>query len=285
MFIDDHLVSSFYDAVLRPSYLTTSVALSEQHATSSTDTTSFGLQVTQLIPGLGLSVGGQNATTESFTRGETRTLVPIENAPRELTSLALHYLRNYFPAHAAQGDLRIWQELAPPSGEAPWKSPDLARILSRPRTLAFLDFPSGTKFVPVAAETDNGVVPIYMELTEKLKAPGGQPCPSYPDDPDDPHFAQDREAYWQWFKDNWNATKALVALETASAGAGRLRWVNYRVPVQAGLTLHLNVVGRGDYDIGVFAYNLIKRGFRQGVRVVGTVRAEPGLNVLAIYDK
>ena len=46
----------------------------------------------------------------------------------------------------------------------------------------------------------------------------------------------------------------------------------------------LHVVARGDYDTGVFAYNLISRGLRDGLRIVGSLKSQPALNVLAIYD-
>jgi hypothetical protein len=78
----------------------------------------------------------------------------------------------------------------------------------------------------------------------------------------------------------------MVAVEEASSHKGRIRWIDYRLPVtRAGDTLHLHVCPAGRYDTGVFAYNLIKRGFKHGLRLVGTLKSEPDMNVLAIYDK
>ena len=45
------------------------------------------------------------------------------------------------------------------------------------------------------------------------------------------------------------------------------------------------MAGRGEFDTGVFAYNLIKRGWRRGLRIVGSLKSKPALNVLAIYEK
>lgn len=53
----------------------------------------------------------------------------------------------------------------------------------------------------------------------------------------------------------------------------------------AGQDLHLHVVARGDYDTGVFAYGIIRRGERFGLRIVGSLKSQPALNVLAIYEK
>jgi hypothetical protein len=49
--------------------------------------------------------------------------------------------------------------------------------------------------------------------------------------------------------------------------------------------LHLHVVAHGDYDTGVFAYNLLRRGERYGLRIAGSLKSQPALNVLAIYEK
>jgi hypothetical protein len=42
---------------------------------------------------------------------------------------------------------------------------------------------------------------------------------------------------------------------------------------------------RGDYDTGVFAYNFIRRGERYGLRIMGSLKSQPALNVLAAYEK
>ena len=48
--------------------------------------------------------------------------------------------------------------------------------------------------------------------------------------------------------------------------------------------MHLHLGARGKYDTGVFAYNLVNRTFKHGVRLVGTLKSEPDLNVLAILS-
>jgi hypothetical protein len=73
-------------------------------------------------------------------------------------------------------------------------------------------------------------------------------------------------------------------IENVIGDGGRPRWIDYRVPV-GEMTLHLHVVGHGETDTGVFAYNLVKRGWKHGLRVVGSMKSEPDLNVLAIYEK
>ena len=45
------------------------------------------------------------------------------------------------------------------------------------------------------------------------------------------------------------------------------------------------VAPRGDYATGIFAYNFINRGLKHGLRLVGTLKSEPDLNVLAIFER
>ena len=47
-------------------------------------------------------------------------------------------------------------------------------------------------------------------------------------------------------------------IEDVIGAGGRPRWIDYRVPVNdEGDTIHLHVVGHGEHDTGVFAYNLV----------------------------
>jgi hypothetical protein len=54
-------------------------------------------------------------------------------------------------------------------------------------------------------------------------------------------------------------------------------------PFGTGQTLHLNIATHGGYDTGVFAYHIIRRE-RYGLRIVGSLKSQPSLNVLAIYE-
>jgi hypothetical protein len=74
-------------------------------------------------------------------------------------------------------------------------------------------------------------------------------------------------------------------VEEVIGDGGRPRWIDYRTTLSGGEPLHLHVIARGDYDTGIFAYNIIRRGERYGLRIVGSLKSQPALNVLAIYDK
>ena len=74
-------------------------------------------------------------------------------------------------------------------------------------------------------------------------------------------------------------------VEEAIGDGGRPRWIDYKMTFATGDELNLHVDAHGEYDTGVFAYNLIRRGWRYGLRIVGSLKSQPALNVLAIYEK
>lgn len=281
MFIDGPQVAEFHDAIIRPRYKTMQVEMSKEWSkqveAKLAGEAKAGLP--KWFPWLNAEVtlSGEMASTRSKGEAENLVLEPIVNPTRQLVELFLHYLANQ--------DERVWVQV-----EKDWSLPREADIQQSPRMLAVIDFPPGTKFIPMAAELDNGQVVIFFdELEEKFKEKQGDDHdgtspPEYPDDMTEAGANEKKQEYWKWFSDHWHAQTALEVLENRIANKGRPRWVDYTVPVTEDETLHLHVVGHGQVDTGVFAYNLVKRGWNYGLRVVGRVKSSPDVNVLAIYE-
>ncbi len=98
--------------------------------------------------------------------------------------------------------------------------------------IAFIDVPPGTMFLPQAAELDDGrLVTFFSPLIEKLQQDGGTLPPAYPES---------------------------TTTDEVIADGGRPRWIDYRMTFGTVEVPHLRVVAHGDYDTGVFAYNLIR---------------------------
>lgn len=278
LFIDATQVALFHDAVVADAFRVIQVQLTGEK--SKQTEVSGGVKLSGALPKwfpwLHAEASGEAAAKRGWSQkeGEAVTLAPIETAGRRLVELALHYVAN-LPG-------RIWFH-----GEGAWRVPTDEEILESPRMLAFLDLPPATIFLPMAAELNDGqVVTFFDQLVDKFKQDGGTLPERYPDDTSTEEGRAQRDRYWSWFShpDQWSANKAIQVIETQIGSGGRPRWIDYRVPID-GQTLHLHVVGRGEFDTGVFAYNLVKRGWKHGLRVVGSVKSEPDLNVLAIYEK
>ncbi len=297
LFIDADQVSRFYDAIARPQTKDGAATVEITDETvkelkgkleleASVTTEKFAALLAPLLAFVKPSVKatGNVEGTKTSTAGNAVSfeLVPVNTPQSQLEALTLLYLTNY--------PKRIFFSTLQTSPD--WR--DTKSISAVPRSLVFLDLPSyeeavqnnsvSTKLIPTAAEFENGkIVPIF----EGLLAQNGERPPKYPDKPGKPEqLADERKQYWQWFEKNFNATSAMIAIEKAATENGKIRWIDYRLALTPnGDTLHLHTCPAASYDTGVLAYNFVKRGFKHGLRLVGTLKSEPDLNVLAIYEK
>lgn len=281
LFIDKDQVASFYDAVVRPEGQQGKTVISLERFKGQTTKLEGSVEgeisvskiLTTLLPFLDIKakVGGKGGYEQSGSqkRGETVEFSPIETPQRQLVHLALHYLTNL------PDRVRIIGDPTRPG----WCNQDFISAL--PRALMFVDFPPRTKFIPMAAEVSAGEV---VTIFDKLKI--GEACP--PDPPESDTSSPEHDAawaeYWAWFE-KVSAKIATETVEKVIAKGGRVQWIDYRVPLPNQWPLHVHVCGRGQFDTGIFAYNLVKRGFNHGLRVVGTLKSDPDLNVLAIFEK
>lgn len=296
LFIDRKQVEAFYDAVVRPAYKTTKLTdtagndVKVQVAGKATTEvkisfSSFWQQVVAFFPSLEGKIGGEvSGGREATNRQQMSTeLVPIETPQRQLLLLTLHYIQLH-----QQGQSRFYI-VQDPSNEV-WRTTGFIRAL--PRGLVYLELPGQddahsptvpTMLIPTAAEFEGvGVEELYTKM------PGYETAGPYPEKAESPDALREaRRKYWLAYQQAFSAGKTMCELEkVAKTAKGRIRWIDYRLPItDQGDTLHLHVVPAGEFDTGVFAYNLIKRGFKHGLRIVGTLKSEPDLNVLAIYER
>jgi hypothetical protein len=293
LFIDADLIDRFYDAVVKPETKEGETVLQiteetikkiEGKLNLKADMTPSGLL--SLIKGIFPSIKGSvevgGSREKSNGSSSTITLHPIHTPQRQLVQLTLHYLINLTE--------RLFLVNRPIQTE--WR--EVENINRVPRQLVFLNLPSQqeaitlgipeTKIIPTAAEFTNGKIEL---LFEKFTDAQGNPPPFYPEkgSPDEIH--QKRREYWAWFDQNFSATKAMTIVEeAASKNESRISWIDYRIPISTdGETLHLHISPSGRYDTGVLAYNFVKRAYKHGLRLVGTLKSEPAMNILAIYDK
>lgn len=276
VFIDSQQIGAFYDAVVGPAFKTVQLQVTasqtEQLEKSSGGSLSAGLPA--LFPWLKGEASAIAQRKRSRGRQEDQALVlePIETAARQLVQLSLHYLVNQEDRICA----------VPRGAELPGDDD----ISASPRMIAFVDVAPGTMFLPQAAELDDGRVMTFFDpLIEKLQQDGDDLPPDHPGPTSTAEGKARRDAYWKWYADRWDVDKAVKVIEEVIGTGGRPRWIDYRMTFTTNEVLHLHVVAHGDYDTGVFAYNVLRRGQRYGLRIVGSLKSRPALNVLAIYEK
>ena len=128
-----------------------------------------------------------------------------------------------------------------------------------------------------------GVKALYTKFKNPNELPKDLPADC--SDTDKENHMLKVNKYWKWFDDSVSSNKATEVIENV-AGGDRILWIDYRFAIDSeGRTGHIHCSPKGKYDTGVFAYNLVQRGARQGIRVVGTVRRGCSINALAIYER
>jgi hypothetical protein len=273
LFIDDVNLARFYDAIVRPAYRedaarTIRISKSVKEDLEKRFGGKAGLAVPSWLSFLvsgGAEVSGEVASTGSEANAEesTVTLEPISTPHRQLEQLTVFYLLQH-PQRLLLGGL-----------DSPLEWQSEGQSAQVPRALAFIDLPPGAKFFPMAAEFTKGE---FVTFFDKLLAPSGERPPS--------GFSPYHPDYWAWFDKNFDPDGSMVQVERASTEYGRIEWIDFRVPLDNVVhTMHLHIAAGGAYSTGTFAYYLIRRAYGHGIRVVGTLKDGPDLNVLALYEK
>lgn len=290
LFIDEIGVARLYESVVRPNATEGPRTIAVQRGMETSGKASgqvegkIGLGAIWDLLGLGaaeakVQAGGEVARKNLKGQHDTITLHPISTPERKLVQITAVYLANY-P-----------ERLRSPKDPSDLSKLTRGEILDTPRLLVFLDLPGmmepggvSLKIIPTAAEFEGGKIHLlYKDIEEALQ----KPSPPYPDRESDAAVRASKEReYWSFFQTEYSATQAIVAIENASSKHGRLRWIDYRLPLDAqGNTLHLHVSPNGAWDTGVLAYHFVRRGYKHGVRLVGTLKSEPTMDVLAIFGK
>ncbi|UWU92958.1 hypothetical protein [Bradyrhizobium sp. CB1015] len=273
LFMDELNLGRFYDAALRPAFdenapvkLKLTEAMKEDIKNKYGAKGNVGLaNWLSFIASSSVELAAEHEKTKSQSQGsETEILLqPIATPHRQLEQLTIFYLLGR-PSQLLVGG---------PEDVLLWHKESLG--LSVPRPLVFIDLPKRSKIIPMAAEFVNGKV---ITLFDKLPADNGERPPKYDRD--------HKNEYWNWFDKNFNPDTALTALEEAATDNGRIEWVDFRVPIgEIPNTMHLHIEVAGKYNTGTFGYRLIRRGEGHGVRIVGSLRDGPDVNVLALYEK
>lgn len=291
LFIDQAQVASFYDAVVRPpgrvkqqTYKVSNKLAGELGAKLGLGAEATPGKVIDILAGLfpslkaSINVEGTAAGSIERTKEDEILIESIDTPQRQLVLLTVHFMLNYPDRWFFVDNLAVDKD---------WRSPE--SILRTPRGLVFLDLPGlaesdakgrpRTMLLPMALELEGvGIRPMYQELTAKN---GERP----PEHPGPAASKAQLQSHWAWFSQHFNAKSALELVEQ-TAERGKISWIDYRTFLNTdGDTVHLHIRPAGKYDVGTFAYNFIRRGYKHGLRIVGTIKSEPDVNVLAIYEK
>lgn len=293
LFLDEALLTRLFDAVVRPEYEVQSRVVGEVSEETQNRLTGGEVDARYEIgvPFLTGKIEAGAKLTHERERGSTSghssdvTEHRVTTPGRRLEELAAVYINSHpdrIVFIKSDGEARTFTdqqlELAALRGAA----------LEAPRMLAFVDLGPRSKLMPMACELQTGETVRQFETYIERLWPDPKDRPVAPD----ANTANPDEAwrrYWLDLAKKFDSRVAMEIIEDAgkisSDGHGRIGWINFRVPIGPdGEAMHLHMVPDGKYHAGTFGYNFARRGFSNGIRLVGTLRSGLALNVLAIFD-
>ena len=141
------------------------------------------------------------------------------------------------------------------------------------------------------AELNNGKgIELANQLIERAKREQEMVVPKYPLHGIE-NYEHKQQEYWSALSKAFDSNAAMELVEkstTDTTEPRRIEWIDYRLVGFVGggpVAIHVHVVARSKYATGTFAYQLIRRGEKHGVRIVGTLKKGHDVNVLAIYER
>jgi hypothetical protein len=292
LFIDDQLVAGFYDAVVRPEFELQGKTIGEINEKTKTLLIGGGGEAELGLPSflsfLGPKVKMKGKVEHTGQRSnqasERYDWRSVKTPGRNLEELVAVYVSDHrfherlLFMECPSSDIKT---LA--GGSVRFEDFSQANN-SYPRSLVFLEVKPTAVIIPTMCEfSGGGLEPLSEQLVARLWASeAGRP--KYPSE-SSAAASEERRAYWKVIGEKYDSRTAMEVLEHAMKDGRKLDWVDFRLRLNPeGETLHLHVCPRGQYSAGTFSYNFIRRGNRKGVRIVGSLKRGPDLNVLAIFE-
>lgn len=288
LFIDGAQVTGLYDAIFRPEFEVAS------RTRSKTDTKAEELSA-EITAGTEVSVptifkvsaagkgGSKLGTTTSGVDSLTETAVL--SPERRLERLVNLYAYSY-PHRIYRTDSQCISLTDLAGKSLNWG--DVTATLNEPgiRPLIFFDLDKGARFIPMFAELNTGGrVELYKDFIASVSK--NNAVPEYPKR-GSANYQEEKRTHWKALWTAFDSQLALETIENATKNGGRIDWIDFRIiAFKEGVPvpIHLHLSPRGQFPMGTFAYQLVRRGENHGVRLLGTLKKGEDVNVLAIYER
>ena len=289
MFMDAPLIDRFHDAVIRPE----NIVVSESETTGSKEETGRRLGVKgkgkgeiPFVVGLALQGNFEHRSKRENSAGLAREF-DIPRTPERLLEEIVAFYLAHFPERVLRVDpVAKTVSTAVASSSADYASLDATCETPGPRPIVLIDAPRGTKIMPMAGEFKEGQVDVIYDALISGLSTADEPLKRF----DRKMDATKKAERWGELVSRFDARIAMHVLEDAGQkhGGSRFEWIDFRMAWGDGGSpspLHLHVVPNGQYSMGTFAHAFIRRGYGNGVRIVGTLKTGGDINVLAIYER
>jgi hypothetical protein len=281
-FIDERLVYKLYNAIVRPEFIL--VQSSEKSARTGSENLTAELEALSGIPAflkLGMKVG--TASAEALTRETEITKQYVHSSERRLQEIVSAYVRSH-PERLLFDE--VGQScLTSFAGESTnWDAAEDLLDKPGPRPLLFIDLPPNVSIIPHSGESQLGKPVLLIDtIVERLRK-NRKKIPDYPRENDPDPIAKSH--YWDALIEGYENWTAMDVINEEFGANERIEWIDFRMKLSTReRPVHLHFAPAGTAPTGDFAYNLVRRGFKVGLRLVGQLKKGCDLTVLALYQR
>jgi hypothetical protein len=287
LFIDTDSIGQLYDAMVRPEWRSVSRVRTEGNVGTVSLTGKGEASGKASIPiflqgdiKVGLDAGLQSQRSNTIGLSEE-----LNRSPEMTLEKIVNRYASEFPGRLLYVDSTLDNLVDLDGNSYSWELAEKKLLTDEPgiRPLVVVDMAPGVKIMPMFAETVAGEgLELHKALAKALQIDNVlKPYPPRKSQT----FPQEAVEHWDAYASAFKSGAALPVVEGVKA---RLQWINFRVCAegQFGLIpLHLNIVPRGAYSNGTFAYQFIRRADNYGARIIGTLKRGKDINVLGIYER
>jgi hypothetical protein len=286
-FMDDRLVDRLYGAIIRPEFILLQRSETAERTRSETSSSSVEGGGEVSFPAF-WKVSAKASTAEEAGEGVTRgtqvTKQFVHTPERRLQDLITHYgsthpdrllfdecgqskLRNLM------GDFLDWDEAV------------ALLDIPGPRPLVFIELDRLVPIMPMAGGTEAGMTVILSASMIEEMHKRGKAIPDFPAD-DDPDAQEKKTGHWNALMRHYDNREAMRIVDHGFGADHRIEWIDFRLKVNTrARPIHIHFAAAGLYLAGEFAYYVVRRGFKEGLRLVGRLKRGCDINVISLYER
>jgi hypothetical protein len=286
-FIDEQSIDRLYNAVVKPEYLLlqASETVGEKHGAGETAEGGGGGEVS--IPAFwklsaSAKIGANRSEEHAVSTQVTKQFVySAEGRLQEIVTACRDRYRGRLLFENPDGTSLRSLDGAPCS----WKQAEALLDTPGSRPLIFLDFAPGECILPVVGETVDGHTILLLDNIVAGLREKGCDIPDFPYDPT-PAGSALRLVYWKLLMEHYDNRAALTAIQKGFGDGERIEWIDLRIKTRTRerpLLCHFSSGGK--FPNGMFALSLVRRGHKEGFRLVAQLKKGCDLNILAFYER
>lgn len=285
-FIDERLVDKLYNAIVRPEFILVQSSEKFARTRSRTSTAELeavgGISVPAFLK-IDLTGRASAASTEALSSEAQVTKHYVHSPERRLQEIVSVYVTSH--PERLLFDEAGQESLTTFAGESrDWSEAEALLDAPGPRPMLFIDLPPLVPILPMSGGSQSGKPVLLIDtIVERLRKKRRK-IPAFPRDNDSDAAA--KRAYWKALVDGYDNWTAMDVINEGFGAGERIEWIDFRMKLGTRDTpVHLHFAPGGTAPTGDFAYNLVRRGFKVGLRLVGQLKKGCDVNVLALYQR